>query len=447
MTFYILPTATNEVANLYFRVMISGKRFQCNTKIKVNTNDWKTGKFFTSAKREDKEKRILLNKIECALVGDAIIGSKEELNALINSIVNAEAIEAQDRHEQFLQEQAEKKRIEEERKEALRIKAEEERKRLEEESVILAYERFIEDIATQRRNYRKKVVSEATMKQHTNTLRYLKKFVGDSGILFCNLNKVFYDSFVHWLYQQDLSYNTIGNRIKCIKAVVNAQPLKLRIQADEFMSKDKCPVLKEETLSIALTEDEVNAIAKVDLSKHRRLEPYRNQFVLMCWTGVRYSDLDKLTYDNINAEHGVFVLEAQKTKSTSMIKIFPQAQEILDLYDGGKSMPKVISDQKFNEALKEIMQIVAERCGGSFLNSAEKRQTKMDAKGKIKRTPEVFCRWQMVSAHTARRTFATNMRKRGNDFDVIRSATGHSSEEALRRYIKNTQIELALQLK
>lgn len=36
---------------------------------------------------------------------------------------------------------------------------------------------------------------------------------------------------------------------------------------------------------------------------------------------------------------------------TSDIKILPEAHAILDLYDRGKAMPDVISDQKFNDAL------------------------------------------------------------------------------------------------
>lgn len=446
MQFYIPSNVSGENANLYFRIMVNGKRYQCNSLIKVNAKEWQTGKFWISTKKEDKVKRMLLRNIENAFEDTKSYTSKDDIKDVIKAIVNADVIEIQ----QKLKEQEEEARKAQNEEEQRKIAIKKEEQRLQEENVVLAYERFIAEISNQERNYKGKIVSESTKKQHINTLRYLNRFVEECidghTLIFSMLNKTFYNGFVSWLYKQGLKHNTIGNRIKCLKAVINAQRLSLRIQAEEFLGKD-CPVLKESTKAIALTEEEVDMIAKADLSLHKRLEPYRDQFVLMCWTGVRYSDLDKLNYNNINKEYNMFVLEAQKTGRDSTIKIFPQAQAILDKYDGGRAMPNVISDQKFNEAIKEIMQIVSILYVGSFCDTFEKKHTEMNAKGIVKRVTKKYYRWEVVTAHTARRTFATNMRRRGNDYDVIRSATGHSSEEALRRYIKSTQLEVATKLK
>lgn len=83
----------------------------------------------------------------------------------------------------------------------------------------------------------------------------------------------------------------------------------------------------------------------------------------MCWTGARHSDLEQLNYNSIHVtEDGERYIQykAKKTDKISVVKILPETQAILDLYDDGREMPRVISNQKFNDALKEIMKAVYE---------------------------------------------------------------------------------------
>lgn len=66
--------------------------------------------------------------------------------------------------------------------------------------------------------------------------------------------------------------------------------------------------------------------------------------------------------------------------------------------------------------------------------------------GRAGRKTDIYQRWQMVSCHTGRRSFATNMRLRGNDRDVICAATGHTTEASLSRYIKEDRLTRASRL-
>ena len=63
--------------------------------------------------------------------------------------------------------------------------------------------------------------------------------------------------------------------------------------------------------------------------------------------------------------------------------------------------------------------------------------------GRAGRKTDIYQRWQMVSRHS----FATNMRLRGNDRDVICAATGHTTEASLSRYIKEDRLTRASRLK
>lgn len=181
------------------------------------------------------------------------------------------------------------------------------------------------------------------------------------------------------------------------------------------------------------------------------LRTVRNQFVLMCWTGARHSDLEQLNYNSIHvAVDGELYIQynAKKTDKVSVVKILPETQAILDLYDDGREMSRVISNQKFNYALKEIMKAVYEANPESTLSGyVAKAYTADVGNGRAGCKTDIYQRWQMVSCHTGRRSFATNMRLRGNDRDVICAATGHTTEASLSRYIKEDRLMRASRLK
>ena len=64
-------------------------------------------------------------------------------------------------------------------------------------------------------------------------------------------------------------------------------------------------------------------------------------------------------------------------------------------------------------------------------------------KGRVKQT---FKKWELMHTHTARRSFATNMYKRGLDCSMIMAITGHSSEKVFLNYIKISNEENATRM-
>lgn len=272
-----------------------------------------------------------------------------------------------------------------------------------------------------------------------------KKHITD--IRFDELNKSFYSDYLSFAYGEGLKLNTIGDHIKVIKTVIRDQPMRIQCMAEDFL---RCEKLKEESESIALLESEIELITKQELPTEH-LRTVRNQFVLMCWTGARHSDLEQLNYNSIHVtEDGERYIQykAKKTDKVSVVKILPETQAIFDLYDDGRQMPRVISNQKFNDALKEIMKAVYEANPESTLAGyVTKAYTADVGNGRAGRKTDIYQRWQMVSCHTGRRSFATNMRLRGNDRDVICAATGHTTEASLSRYIKEDRLTRASRLK
>jgi integrase len=94
-----------------------------------------------------------------------------------------------------------------------------------------------------------------------------------------------------------------------------------------------------------------------------------------------------------------------------------------------------VSDQKINKHIKEI-------CKEARIDeTVEKQQTKGGQKLSI-----VSEKWEFITAHTGRRTFCTNMVKRGYPLKAIMHISGHKKENVFLKYVVLTPMEYAMLL-
>lgn len=110
-----------------------------------------------------------------------------------------------------------------------------------------------------------------------------------------------------------------------------------------------------------LTEDELRLMASFPLSS-LLLRRVRDLYIIMCWTGVRYSDLQQLTRDNIITDtkgNAYFSFRAAKNGRSSLVRILPEVDAVLEKYDGGRAMPRVPSNTRFNLRLDEMLAVMA----------------------------------------------------------------------------------------
>jgi site-specific recombinase XerD len=267
-----------------------------------------------------------------------------------------------------------------------------------------------------------------TQKHVTDFLTTYKR-VDDASI--SEVNKAFYDELVRFMYGKGFTLNTVGKHIKNLKAMINALPLAERDACDLVDSK-KCSNLSEDIENIYLTESELRTISETPIET-KYLDKVRDQFLLLSWTGCRYSDLGKLTKDNIfENENGkkFFRIEQQKTGAKVVIPLFPETERIMEKY--GYEVPKPMAGQKFNEYVKDVCKMAG------LVDDVKIERTKGG-----ERDSETKKRFQCVSAHTARRSFATNMYKHGFPTLMIMAITGHKTEKAFLTYIKVTKEENA----
>lgn len=302
-------------------------------------------------------------------------------------------------------------------------------------TLIQAFKDFIAAAPTTIR-HKGKPICAARLNHYKQTLHILQA-MGADGVTIEHADKSFYDSFVRYMYANGYKQNTIATRIKCIKSVINSLPMAERVGC-EFVEPKKCAAVMEDIDNTYLDEKELQVLANLDLANNPYLDRVRDQFLLLAWTGCRYSDLGKLSRRYIVNEDGedCFKLEQQKTGAKVVIPILPPIVPILEKYD--YQPPRPISNQRFNDYIKEVAQLA--HLDDEVVTIHTQQDKGEFTPGRVEtRRPK----WQAITAHTARRSFATNMYKRGFPTLAIMAITGHKTEKSFLTYIKVTESENA----
>jgi integrase len=172
------------------------------------------------------------------------------------------------------------------------------------------------------------------------------------------------------------------------------------------------PVRREITKQIALSKDDIDQLSGVDLSNNSRLERVRDIFLVGCYTGMRYSDFKRIKASNVS-DNLITIREVKDKSKTLQIPITDRVRDILDKYN--MELP-VISEQKFRDYLKEVFKLA----GFTKLSTRSKKI------GKRVYEEEVPM-YELISTHTARRSFITIMLNSGVPDKAIMKITGHKS--------------------
>lgn len=270
----------------------------------------------------------------------------------------------------------------------------------------------------------KKPTVKGTNKGFTTTYHRLKDFqaIYKRKIDFDTIDIDFYNEFVKYLmHDLKFRYSTIGDNIKRLKTILNEATERGINKNLAFRSK-YFSRLNEETDTIYLNETELQEIEALDLSGNLRLEKVRDLFLVSCRTGLRYSDYSVLRSDQI--KNGFIETIQVKTNGTVIIPVHDTVKKVLSKYNG--ALPEANSNQKMNDYVKEIGEMI------KTLHTPIS-QSCLKAGSKVTVTNP---KWQLISTHTARRSFATNEYLAGTPPLTIMAITGHRTEKSFLRYIR-----------
>lgn len=301
-------------------------------------------------------------------------------------------------------------------------------------------QKFINEITLGERKFLKKEVDKkinvryglGTIKSYKNCIKAWEHFEQSKGVKYkwSDFNKSLYDELIHFLELDDYRTNYIGKVIKCLKVIFRAA-YDANITTSQEFNKKYFIILSVDSYSIALTENEVEKIESIDLSKDETLRKAKDMFLLGCYTALRISDLKKINKDHIKeGANGKFLdIISTKTKNPISIPLSPSSLRILKRY---KMNSPNISEQKVNKYIKEI----AKTCG--IVEKVSYIETVNNIEQEVKKP-----KYELITNHTGRRTAATLMYKSGIPSLMIMSITGHKTESSFLKYIKITKEEAA----
>jgi integrase len=277
---------------------------------------------------------------------------------------------------------------------------------------------------------------------YRNMKEHLKAFEDfrNKPITFDTLDLNFYEEFVDFLmfeYVQrrrkdtvlGLKVNTIGKTIKQFRTFLRNR-MRKKIIAPVDM--DGWKILEEDVDAVYLTMDEIRAIYNLDLSNYPQLKTYRNDFVLGCLTGLRFSDFSEIMKDDVRKD----MLFKKQNKSEHWVVIPLRDEALTILKNRFIENPGTLTNGDFNKHIKTLAKI-------SGLNNLIKFSHKKQGKDVIETRPK----YEWITSHTCRRSFCTNEFLAGTPVELIMKISGHKSVKDFYKYIRITPEEAGQKIK
>ncbi|MEN3324825.1 tyrosine-type recombinase/integrase [Mariniflexile soesokkakense] len=304
-------------------------------------------------------------------------------------------------------------------------------------------ETFIKD-SEKRKTKKGELVLKRTIQHYRTTKNKIQAFENSVSKRYklTDIDLKFHSGFLEYLKDtQHLRNSTIGGyiddiRLFCRTADKMGYNVSNEYKLNEFYSPSY------ETKDIYLTTEEIKKIYNKSI-ENESLTNAKDWFVIGLYTGLRVSDLLKLSSKNIDDDF--ITLTTKKTSFPVIIPIHPHIREILKKRNG--KFPRKISDQKFNDYIK----IVCEKVGFTEFVEGSKmcpKEIVKDGKKKIihRKIDGKYPKFELISSHICRRSFASNLYGKIDTLTIMK-ITGHKTESQFLKYIKITPKEYAIKLK
>lgn len=274
-----------------------------------------------------------------------------------------------------------------------------------------------------------------TYRSRNTTLNFYKDFQKKTStqITFHNLNMNLFDKIQDYAFKREkpLANNTFARRVKNLRMFLSwcrARDYYNGILPNEFTATER------DISPIILTFDEFKTLYSYDF-KNKKHQKVRDIFCFGCVTGLRYSDLNQLRREHIQGDN--ILLTMKKVKEVTKIPLNQYSRPIIEKY---KEQPIYVlprmSNQKLNDYVEEICRI-AEINTPVMIDTYNGNQFTQESKPKH----------EVVTVHTARKTFITLSYYLGMSVKVIMEITGIKNERTLRKYLHIVDEMKAVEMK
>lgn len=265
-----------------------------------------------------------------------------------------------------------------------------------------------------------KPLAANTVKKYRTLQSVLFKY--DKNLKATDINDFWRLDFVQYLNKLKYAENTQVKYIKDIKMLcvfankdhnINKQVLAWEIKSN--------PKNVSEYLTFTFAQLETLKTAEMPSA---RLDNVRDWLLISCYTSARVSELLNMKGEDIEQHGDDYFIEVYETKTgnSKIIFLLPQVVEILNKRSG--QFPKKISDQRYNEYIKEV----CEKAGMTH----EITHGIMQGKRKAIATLPFH---KFITSHSGRATFVTLFKDRLPS-EILQMQTNHHSVEMLEHYDK-----------
>ena len=238
-------------------------------------------------------------------------------------------------------------------------------------------------------------------------------------------------NFYNFCISENYSQNTIARALKFIKTIC------YHAESNDIEVSKKLVGLQIDTIKVEkiyLDLNELSRIEKCNTIFKEHLLNARDWLIISCETGQRVSDFLRFTKEMIRYENNKPLIEFTQVK-TGKIMTVPLSKKVMGILEKRNGdFPRKLSDQRYNEYIKEV-------CESAKLNNLINGGLQIDNR----KVNGVYPKWQLVTSHIGRRSFATN--NYGNiPTALLIGVTGHSTEQMFLEYIGKTDTQKAMAL-
>ena len=264
------------------------------------------------------------------------------------------------------------------------------------------------------------------------SLNSFKKYAGDLNIPFSDVDHTWLTKYEAWMVKQNMAVNTIGTRIRHLRAVFNMAIENGVIDKDCYPFRGyKVSKLVQKTAKRALTKADIRKVLKTrGATKMEQLAIDLFSFSYFS-AGINFIDMAKLTMNNI--VDGKLIYRRTKTKKQIIIPLHEEAMKIITNY--------------YVEGNPYIFPIFTSlhKTGVQQANRLHKVLAKINKE--LKEIGERLGLKAKLTTYVARHSFATVLKREGVSTSIISETLGHSSEKITQIYLDsfdNSQIDEAL---
>jgi len=266
--------------------------------------------------------------------------------------------------------------------------------------------------------------AERSIVKYQALANHLRKFEESANKPFHldNIDSRLLELLQSWFYESaKINTQTTAKYIDILKSFLNwCVRYKYTANTDY---KHFTPIQQPDNIKVIVNDTELDLLRNYPAKGY--LYNVRQLFLLSCLTGLRYSDYIRIKSEHFKKDdegNPFLLIRQEKTDEFVEIPLNDEAENITRQLLSREIHP--ITNQKMNLYVKKI-------CKMACINEEFEVN---EYKGKLK-TTKTLPKHELVTTHTGRRTFATNLLLKGIPAEIVMQFTGHKDYRSFAKYV------------